>query len=302
MKKILSLLGHQEWLRFGLRSRIVRFFHNPDTASDEVFERPFFGMIYRGNFNTFIDWCVFYFGAYTKQELVVMQDFLEPKRDPVVIDVGANVGHHTLFALTKAKHVHSFEPFPPVAERLVEKLKINHIRNVTFHNVGLGDVSEFLEYTPPYTNNTGTGSFCAKPGEGESIKLRVCVADDYFRDVGITKVDFIQMDIEGFEQNALRGLRTTLHTQRPICFVEWTQVDKSSELRSGADFFPPDYEFYEFSENNPFMIFFQRRGYRLKLYGDEWRVGNLLAIPIEYIQELQQTYPRLAAACRLKGD
>jgi len=134
-----------------------------------------------------------------------MRDFLKARKDPVVVDVGANVGHHTLFASTIAKHVHSFEPFLPVAEKLMEKLKINHIRNVTFHNSALGYASKFLEYTPTSTNNAGTRSFCCKRADRASIK-RVCVADNYFRDAGITKVDYNKVDVEGFELNALRGI------------------------------------------------------------------------------------------------
>src|SRR6478736_2951074 len=112
MKKLLAFVGHQEWLHFGVRDRFIRLFHTSSSSGDEPFERSFFGRRYKGNLNTFIDWSVYYYGAYTKEELLCMQDFLAVVDQPVVVDVGANIGHHSLFASTIAARVHSFEPFP----------------------------------------------------------------------------------------------------------------------------------------------------------------------------------------------
>ena len=302
MKKILSALGHQEWLRFGLRDRIIRFFHNPLSSQDESFEVTFFGKRYPGNFNTYIDWSVYYYGAYSKEELLCMQEFLEPKIDPIVVDVGANVGNHTLFASTIANRVHSFEPFAPVREKLEEKIKVNCLTNVTVHKVGLGDARNTLSFLPPSTNNTGTGSFCDAKENEEFIELEVHAADEYFESVSISKIDYLKMDIEGFEVHALKGMKNTLCKHRPICFLEWTQNTREKDMLNGVDLFPKDYLFYRFITNNPFMVFFKCKAYRLALLGEKWTDGNLLAIPKEYAEQVDALNPLAAAARRLKGE
>lgn len=302
MKALLSYIGHQGWIRYGIRDRIIRFFHDPDASKNEPFECPFFGKIYPGNFNTFLDWCVFYYGAYAKEELLCMRDFLETIDDPVMVDVGANVGHHTLFASTVASHVHSFEPYAPVAEKLSDKLNRNQVQNVNIHRVGLGESKELLSYSPPLTNNSGTGSFCGKNVGRETIELEVCVADEYFESAGISKIDFLKMDIEGFEVSALKGMEQSLRRLRPVCFFEWTQLKRDGEVRCGKDLFPADYAFYKLIANEPFSVFFNRDGYRLQALGEDWPDGNLLAVPTEYAERVNSLNPLPRVALRLRGQ
>ena len=181
MKKLLSFLGHQEWLRFGLRDRIIRFFHNPDTCNSETFEVPFFGLRYSGNFDTFIDWSTYYYGAYSKYELICMRDILAPIKNPVVFDIGANIGHHSLFASSIASIVHSFEPYQPVVQKLKQKIEINSLLNLNLHEIGVGNVNEIKPFSPPTSHNTGTGSFNTEETENDVIKLKIARVDDYFK-------------------------------------------------------------------------------------------------------------------------
>jgi len=45
---LLRLFGHQDWLAFGIRDRIIRHFVNPDTVEAKEFETDFFGLNTRG--------------------------------------------------------------------------------------------------------------------------------------------------------------------------------------------------------------------------------------------------------------
>jgi len=302
MKRLLSALGHQEWLRFGLRDRIIRYFHDPDSSQDEAFECEFFGCKYPGNFNTFLDWSVYYYGAYAKAELICMREFLEPLKDPVVVDVGANIGHHTLFASTIAKHVHSFEPFPPVLEKLREKIRVNKLENISVYDVGLGDSKKTLSYALPTTNNTGTGTFSESCESEKSVKLEVRAADELFETVGIKHIDYLKVDIEGFEIYALTGMRETLRKLRPICFVEWSQGSREKTMKNGVHLFPQNYNFYRFVPDEPFLVFFKAKSYRLESFGQEWTDGNLLAVPKEYAEQVDALKPQAAVAQRLRGE
>lgn len=281
MRKILSAIGHQDWLRFGLRDRILRFFHDPDKAKDEPFETAFFGLSYLGNFSTFIDWSTFYYGAYAKPELVCMKKFLLSMRDPVVLDIGANIGHHSIFASTIANSVHAFEPFPPVLKKFKEKIKYNRLNNVVIHDIGLGYMDEIRSFYPPINNNTGTGSFEYNVGAKDPIHLQIRNADDYLEGIGLSKVDYIKMDIEGFEVEALKGLKRTLEQFRPVVFFEWSQNCRNKKLKSGDIFFPENYSFYQFIAYIPKLLIFQSSFYELNDLDNNWPDGNLLAVPNE---------------------
>ena len=64
---LLRRFGHLDWLAFGIRDRIIRYFVNPDTVEGKEFVTDFFGLQYQGNLNTFIDWSVYFYGAYEKE-------------------------------------------------------------------------------------------------------------------------------------------------------------------------------------------------------------------------------------------
>src|SRR5882757_6367048 len=94
-QKILRFIGHQNRLRG--RDRILRAFSHPDYQKSSPFETEFFGRRYSGNMNNFIDWSVFYYGAFALHELrllATIADALRARGNPVnFFDVGANIGH-----------------------------------------------------------------------------------------------------------------------------------------------------------------------------------------------------------------
>src|SRR5262249_23395695 len=123
-QQALRFIGHQQWLRG--RDRILRAFSHPDHQESLAFETDFFGRTYSGNMNNFIDWTVFYYGAFNIQELRLLAelaDALRAQGKPVnFFDVGANIGHHTLFMSSHADRVYSFEPFSVVRNEMERKL------------------------------------------------------------------------------------------------------------------------------------------------------------------------------------
>jgi hypothetical protein len=131
----LRLFGHLDWLSFGLRDKMIRYFANPDTVEDKEFEQDFFGLKYRGNLNTFIDWSVYFYGAYEKGILFLMRGIVKDKQKPVFIDIGTNVGHHSLYMSTLCDEIHSFEPYDRVRDILMSKISFNKCSNITVNNV-----------------------------------------------------------------------------------------------------------------------------------------------------------------------
>lgn len=68
--------------------------------------------------------------------------------------------------------------------------------------------------------NSGTGSFV--PGEvtSESIQVPVRPLDKVLAEMQVSRVNYIKMDIEGAEREALRGLRETLRRDRPLLMLD----------------------------------------------------------------------------------
>lgn len=280
----------------GVRNRLMRFFHNDINSEFEPFETDFFGLKYRGNFNNLIDWNVFYFGAYSPEELRLMERVLSKMDRPIVVDVGANIGHHTLFAAKYAGQVIAVEPFGEVANKIRQKIEDNGLSNVVICNLAFGEAESNSTYYAPSGPNQGTGSLLHSQEGGKTSSLVVPVrrGDSVLADLGVTRVHFVKIDAESFEPFVLMGLRSTLVNSRPVVFFEWSK--ERDDLLKGvphSTLFPPDYLFFRFVGYRPFFWVLNRPGFELHALTDEWPQSSLeyyvLAVPRESLHLIEES-------------
>ena len=209
-----------------------------------------------------------------------MRDAINGVSLPIVLDIGANIGHHSLFASTIASQVHSFEPYSIVYNKLKEKIKFNSICNIILHEIGLGEINEELPFTQPTNCNLGTCSFNNTTTELSTLILLIRKGDEFLTSLNLERIDFIKMDLEGFEPQALKGLKETLKAFRLIVFFEWSANERDIHC-NGDDLFPEQYRIFNFvSDSNIFGIF-RKSGSRLKEHGCFIYDGNKVAIPVE---------------------
>ena len=243
----LRWFAHQHWLRYGLRNRVLRAMRNPDRAAARHFEVPFAGFVYPGRLDRWIDWIVYYYGAYELDELELMRELLAARANAVALDIGANVGHHTIYLASFCAAVHAFEPYPAVAASLREKIERNALAQVHFHPVGMGEADLLLDFFAPQGANTGTGSFVAShqaQNNRPAGQLRVVHGDSYLARLALPAIDLVKIDVEGFELATLRGLRETMRRYRPIVVLELSDSARLT-LPTRADLmalFPDDYQ------------------------------------------------------------
>lgn len=261
---MLRRLGQQDWLRVGLRNRVIGWFARPGGGSHEV-EAPFFGMRYRSDLNDLIDWSVYFHGAYEKPELTLLGELLADRPGAVAVDVGASAGQHTLFFSRLCAHVHAFEPYEPLRRRLVEHVDINGLDNVTVHPVGIADVDGELDFYEPLAANVCEGSFArpfTRPVLGPPSPLPVVHGDAYLTSLELPRLDLVKIDVEGFERRVLIGLRETLRAHRPLMLFEFTRYTRMT--LHGADelyeLLPPDYQAWRIRKDRASMMLFNRTG------------------------------------------
>lgn len=178
---------------------------------------------------------------------------LLPKLDPrVVLDVGANVGDYAQRVLqSTGATVYSFEPQPLVAKGLSERLVPFGERAVVVPR-GVGAESGVLElrYNP---DSSELASFSAEVDaisyvrNVERIEVPVVSLDDYAAEVGLTRVDFIKIDTEGFEREVLLGAERVLRELRPaLVQLEFNvhHLLRGTSLYALAQLLP-DYDSYQ---------------------------------------------------------
>jgi FkbM family methyltransferase len=133
----------------------------------------------------------------------------------VAIDIGANVGLHSIRLASTFKKVYSFEPSKINFECLQENLK--KYNNIEMFNLGLGDrISNEILSWPKDSDACGSFSIIDfKEGNGINSEEINCVPLDSFD----MQPDFIKIDTQGFESYILEGSLQTLKN-KPVLLVE----------------------------------------------------------------------------------
>jgi FkbM family methyltransferase len=163
---------------------------------------------------------LYYFGTFEPECLAAMHRIVKP--GDTVLDVGANVGLFTLEAsllVGAAGRVIAIEPMPEHASAVLNSARYNGMTNVEVISVAAGDRLGHAILTLP--RNTNYGMFTLGDVAGDvSFTVPVRRIDDIVAEREVKSVDFIKMDIEGSELNALIGAEQTLRNFHPTILIE----------------------------------------------------------------------------------
>jgi len=166
-------------------------------------------------------------GIYEKTTLEFVRHYLKDIIEPVIADIGANIGNHTLDFSTYAKKVFSFEPVDMIFKVLTENIEANQIKNVCVVNRALSD-KEGVDKIYLCENNIGASSIFNRDGVDLSVDIDKIVGDDFFGKEKIDKLDFIKIDVEGHEKYVLKGLMETIKKYRLTILMEWDDVESTA--------------------------------------------------------------------------
>lgn len=128
----------------------------------------------------------------------------------IALDVGGNMG---IFSLTLAAAgfdlVHTFEPIPTSFDRLSRNLKLNpaYSSRIQPHACGVSNAPGSLDFhidpTSPGTCKIASATDIAP--DAERINVPVVSLDAFCREQAIDRVDFLKIDVEGFEKFVVEG-------------------------------------------------------------------------------------------------
>ena len=158
-------------------------------------------------------------GIYEGRELDALAREVFPRlpRDSTALDIGANIGNHTVFFARHFSRVVAFEPNPMVAAIL----RINTAEfgsSVEVVPLGLSDASARLNFKT-HDHNLG-GSRVADEATGMTVDVQAL--DEVIRDSELRfgNVSFIKIDVEGHEDKVIVGACELLSTMHPVIALE----------------------------------------------------------------------------------
>lgn len=225
------------------------------------------------NFNIFtntdngtVDEEIILHGVYEPFFLSVIKKHLSP--GDTFVDIGANIGQHSLFAsqvIGTSGQVISFEPIPRIYEQFKKSVDINNFENIDVCNLGCGSKEEELEIFSA-EGNIGASSIVDSSRNTSKEKIKLATADSILAKYG--KVSFIKIDVEGYEYFALQGLENTIEKYKPKMLIEYS---------------PYYYNLFDKTHGQKIIEFLVRNDYVLYNLEDNDKI-----IDVNYLSELEQ--------------
>jgi len=141
------------------------------------------------------------------------------KKGETVIDIGANIGYYAAMlsnCVGENGIVHCFEPDATNFNHLEKVTK--HYKNIVINNKAVGSQTEKIKIYTSKELNVDHRTY--QPEEYDKvIEIDAVSIDDYLlgaKPAGARKVDFIKIDIQGFEMQAIKGMTNTLSNNQNI--------------------------------------------------------------------------------------
>lgn len=147
----------------------------------------------------------------------------------VVFDLGAQTGSFSLLAkFFPHSRWYAFEPISEAAEILKQNLALNAIDTVSVHQAAAANFTGTATlYMPPVSawGLATLGTFVERFNPVGTREVP-CIELDRFAEIqGIERVDFMKLDVEGFELNILQGARAIIERDHPVILMEYNEIN-----------------------------------------------------------------------------
>ena len=164
--------------------------------------------------------------VYGRPALEFFFDKAKDIKDPVIFDVGANIGAFSMISkfLDKSK-IYAFEPQPNIYDILKSNMIINELDRVFCHNIALSNVTGETKMSVPTRKDfSGLGTLSLNPlrfSNKDVIDIKCDTLDNFCNCNHIEKIDLMKIDTEGYEYNILLGGMETIKKFKPKILMEF---------------------------------------------------------------------------------
>lgn len=148
-----------------------------------------------------------------------------------VVDVGANIGAHTLVLarqVGQSGRVYAFEPQRVVFQTLCANMAINSIGNTECFQVAVSNEPGFVNIPDiRYDLEGNFGGFEIEKFSQSGIKTKVVSLDEI---LDVPTLKLIKIDVEGMELGVIKGAKETIRQHSPVLYIENDRTDRSKAL------------------------------------------------------------------------
>lgn len=181
-----------------------------------------------------------------------IKEILAPTNPKICFDIGANIGSYSIELLEKTNaKIYSFEPVPETYQLLNNTLSKYNDRVVT-ENKGIGCENKTLtiHYNPKALSHASFSEDVKKISyitNEKKLDIEVVSLDSYCKKKSIIAIDFIKIDVEGYEVEIFQGAIETFREIQPK-FIQiefnWHHLFRNTSLNFFSEYLP-NYDVYQ---------------------------------------------------------
>ena len=150
----------------------------------------------------------------------------ELKNGMTVLDIGGNIGYYVLLehkCIGNNGKIIAIEPSPDNFKILEDNLALQNISNVQAYNIAAGDKDgqlNFLIYKDASNSCMVIPEGQEERWPGDKIKVPVRKMDQFINELKLEQIDFVRMDVEGYELHIIKGMKESLSKFKPKIHIE----------------------------------------------------------------------------------
>jgi FkbM family methyltransferase len=197
----------------GVRFRGKQALLNAVCPRNRVLSMTLFGYTFSCDLSEHIQRSIFLYGYDDLAQSFVKKNL---KEGDVFLDIGANVGFYSLLAASivgEKGRVVAIEPYPKTFAALKATVERNGIKNILPLNIGLGKEKGYsnLFINPAFHNDSPT---MVHHEASERVRVEIVSLDMVATTHHLENIDYLKIDVEGFEPNVFAGATTLLKEKR----------------------------------------------------------------------------------------
>lgn len=162
-------------------------------------------------------------GTFEEEELVLLKNLAKSKENPIIFDIGANIGFHSIViaeANPKAK-IYSFEPSISTRKILDYNIKNKHLeKQVKILPFAVSDSIGKASFYQTDDNAYSSLKDTQRKEVIDKIEVDVITIDEFMIREKLNQIDLIKIDVEGFDTEVIKGGLKTFVEYRPDIFIE----------------------------------------------------------------------------------
>ncbi len=168
------------------------------------------------------------YGEFSESEVAIFRQLC--LAGDVVVEVGANIGTHTMILsqfVGQTGRVYAFEPQRIVFQTLCANMALNNIENVECFQVAAADESGFILFPEIRYDIEGNYGAVEMDKFTAGNKIPQVTLDEL---LDVPRMKLLKIDVEGMEHKVISGAKNLIAKHKPIMYVENDRQDKSQAL------------------------------------------------------------------------